>query len=135
MDIHLMDLRVSVVALHALPVIVDPIPKDIREEFGLLSLHDAYFGIHKPKDISEADLARKRLIFDEFFYLQLGQLFQMLEGLGTQVEKVGLLDKYRRPENNTVQRNGPVSPRRFWSSFPILLLPVNCKLFQKLFGI
>lgn len=89
-------------ALHALPVIVDPIPKDIREEFGLLSLHDAYFGIHKPKDISEADLARKRLIFDEFFYLQLGQLFQMLEGLGTQVEKVGLLDKYRRPENNTV---------------------------------
>lgn len=30
----------------------------------------AYFGIHKPKDISEADLARKRLIFDEFFYLQ-----------------------------------------------------------------
>lgn len=26
----------------------------------------------------------------------------MLEGLGTQVEKVGLLDKYRRPENNTV---------------------------------
>lgn len=89
-------------ALHALPVIVDPIPKDIREEFGLLSLHDAYFGIHKPKDISEADLARKRLIFDEFFYLQLGQLFQMLEGLGTQVEKDGLLDKYRRPENNTV---------------------------------
>lgn len=89
-------------ALHALPVIVDPIPKDIREEFGLLSLHDAYFGIHKPKDISEADLARKRLIFDEFFYMQLGQLFQMLEGLGTQVEKDGLLDKYRRPENNTV---------------------------------
>lgn len=26
----------------------------------------------------------------------------MLEGLGTQVEKDGLLDKYRRPENNTV---------------------------------
>ncbi|GAU30858.1 hypothetical protein TSUD_15440, partial [Trifolium subterraneum] len=62
----------------------------------------AYFGIHKPKDISDADLARKRLIFDEFFYLQLGRLFQMLEGLGTQIEKNGLLDKYKRPENNTV---------------------------------
>ncbi|XP_004498302.1 ATP-dependent DNA helicase homolog RECG1, chloroplastic/mitochondrial isoform X3 [Cicer arietinum] len=88
-------------ALHALPVNVDPIPKDIREEFGLLSLHDAYCGIHKPMDISEADLARKRLIFDEFFYLQLGRLFQMLEGLGTQIEKDGLLEKYKRPENNT----------------------------------
>jgi ATP-dependent DNA helicase RecG len=26
----------------------------------------------------------------------------MLEGLGTQIEKDGLLDKYKRPENNTV---------------------------------
>lgn len=30
----------------------------------------AYIGIHQPKHIDEADLARKRLIFDEFFYLQ-----------------------------------------------------------------
>ena len=30
----------------------------------------AYIGIHQPKNINEADLARKRLIFDEFFYLQ-----------------------------------------------------------------
>ncbi|KAG5006872.1 hypothetical protein JHK82_024806 [Glycine max] len=30
----------------------------------------AYFGIHKSKHINEADLAHKRLIFDEFFYLQ-----------------------------------------------------------------
>ncbi|XP_061349248.1 ATP-dependent DNA helicase homolog RECG, chloroplastic isoform X2 [Gastrolobium bilobum] len=89
-------------ALQALPVDVDPIPKDITEEFGLLNLHDAYFGIHKPKDVNEADLARKRFIFDEFFYLQLGRLFQMLEGLGTQIEKDGLLDKYRRPEHNVV---------------------------------
>ncbi|CAK8570363.1 unnamed protein product [Lathyrus sativus] len=90
-------------ALHALPVNVDPVPRDITEEFGLLCLHDAYFGIHKPKDLSEADLARKRLIFDEFFYLQLGRLFQMLDGLGTQIEKDGLLDKYRRPEVNSVR--------------------------------
>ncbi|QHO53598.1 hypothetical protein HN51_022385 [Arachis hypogaea] len=89
-------------ALQALPSNIDPIPEDITKQFGLLSLHDAYFAIHKPKDINEADLARKRLIFDEFFYLQLGRLFQMLEGLGTQIEKDGLLDKYRRPESNAV---------------------------------
>ncbi|XP_034683646.1 ATP-dependent DNA helicase homolog RECG, chloroplastic isoform X3 [Vitis riparia] len=57
-------------ALHSLPVNIDPIPKDIIEDFGLLSLHSAYVGIHQPKDLKEADLARKRLIFDEFFYLQ-----------------------------------------------------------------
>ncbi|KAG2709566.1 hypothetical protein I3760_05G245800 [Carya illinoinensis] len=84
--------------LQALPINVDPIPEDITQDFGLLSLHDAYIGIHKPKNINEADLARKRLIFDEFFYLQLGRLYQMLEGLGTKIEKDGLLDRYRKPE-------------------------------------
>lgn len=89
-------------ALQALPINVDPIPEVVIGDFGLLSLHDAYIGIHQPKNIEEADLARKRLIFDEFFYLQLGRLFQMLEGLGTQIEKDGLLDKYRRPEVNAI---------------------------------
>lgn len=27
-------------------------------------------GIHRPKNLNEADLAGRRLIFDEFFYLQ-----------------------------------------------------------------
>lgn len=89
-------------ALNAVPVNVDPIPKDIIQDFGLVALRDAYIGIHRPNDLAEADLARKRLIFDEFFYLQLGRLFQMLEGLGTQIEKNGLLDKYRKPELNAV---------------------------------
>ncbi|EOY00966.1 DEAD/DEAH box RNA helicase family protein isoform 2, partial [Theobroma cacao] len=87
-------------ALQALPVNIDPIPEEIIQEFGLLCLHDAYSGIHQPKNLEEADLARKRLIFDEFFYLQLGRLFQMLEGLGTKIEKDGLLDMYRKPEVN-----------------------------------
>ncbi|KAF8021297.1 hypothetical protein BT93_G1662 [Corymbia citriodora subsp. variegata] len=85
-------------ALQTLSFSVDPIPKDVTQELGILCLHDAYMGIHQPKNIYEADSARKRLIFDEFFYLQLGRLFQMLEGLGTEIEKVGLLDKYRKPE-------------------------------------
>lgn len=34
------------------------------------NLMQAYVGIHRPKNLTEADLARKRLIFDEFFYLQ-----------------------------------------------------------------
>ncbi|XP_039065425.1 ATP-dependent DNA helicase homolog RECG, chloroplastic-like isoform X2 [Hibiscus syriacus] len=87
-------------ALQAVQENIDPIPNEIINEFGLLRLHDAYVGIHQPMNIKEADLARKRLIFDEFFYLQLGRLFQMLDGLGTQIEKDGLLEKYRKPEAN-----------------------------------
>ena len=33
---------------------------------------------------------------------QLGRLYQMLEGLGTKIEKDGLLDRYRKPELNSV---------------------------------
>ncbi|KAI9387032.1 hypothetical protein POPTR_010G112500v4 [Populus trichocarpa] len=89
-------------AVRALLADVDPIPKEIIQDFGLLRLHEAYIGIHQPKNADEADLARKRLIFDEFFYLQLGRLFQMLEGLGSRMEKDGLLDKYSKPELNAV---------------------------------
>lgn len=38
----------------------------------------AYIGIHQPKNINEADLARKRLIFDEFFYLQVTFIHNIL---------------------------------------------------------
>ncbi|XP_065855792.1 ATP-dependent DNA helicase homolog RECG, chloroplastic isoform X1 [Euphorbia lathyris] len=89
-------------AVLALALDIDPIPKEIREEFRLLHLHDAYTGIHKPKSAEEADSARRRFIFDEFFYLQLGRLFQMLEGLDTGMEKEGLLDKYRKPVLNSL---------------------------------
>ncbi|KAL9252860.1 ATP-dependent DNA helicase homolog RECG, chloroplastic-like protein [Drosera capensis] len=76
---------------------IDPIPKRVREKFGLLHLPDAYAEIHQPKDMDVADLARKRFIFDDFFYFQLGRLYQMLEGLSSRVEKEGLLEKFKNP--------------------------------------
>ncbi|XP_057765904.1 ATP-dependent DNA helicase homolog RECG, chloroplastic [Salvia miltiorrhiza] len=88
-------------ALKMLPAYHDPLPKDIIQDFHLPSLSDAYIGIHQPTSFRMADLARRRLIFDEFFYLQLGKLFQMLEGLGTKLEKDGLLERYIKPGLNT----------------------------------
>ncbi|KAL5726710.1 DNA helicase [Ranunculus cassubicifolius] len=88
--------------LRALSRDIDPIPKDICEELGLLNLYDAYTVIHNPKSLHEADLARKRLLFDEFFYLQLGRLFQMLGPLATQMEREGLLSRYRESKVNGV---------------------------------
>lgn len=107
-----------------LPANIDPIPINIIKDFGLVSLNDAYRSIHRPKDLHEADSARKRLIFDEFFYLQLARLFQMLEGLGSQIEKDGLLDKYRKPELNAVFVEGWSDlAKNFLSALPYTLSP------------
>lgn len=37
-------------------------------------LMEAYMQIHRPKDLNQAESARRRLIFDEFFYLQVSFL-------------------------------------------------------------
>lgn len=67
--------------LPALPLDIDPLPKDIRKKHELVELRQAYFGIHTPQDAKDAEQARQRLVFDEFFYLQLGLLLhrQQLE--------------------------------------------------------
>ncbi|XP_072959822.1 ATP-dependent DNA helicase homolog RECG1, chloroplastic/mitochondrial isoform X1 [Typha angustifolia] len=87
-------------ALKILTSDMDPMPPEILTEFNLLNLVDAYMGIHQPKHLNEADLARRRIIFDDFFYLQLGRLFQMLQALGTRVEKENLLYRYKNQELN-----------------------------------
>ncbi|KAG8059662.1 hypothetical protein GUJ93_ZPchr0002g26208 [Zizania palustris] len=89
-------------ALKMLNPDIDPMPHKVLVEFNLPNLFDAYMGIHKPKNLDEADLARRRLIFDDFFYLQLGRLFQMLEAVGTRIEKEELLLKCKNHELNTV---------------------------------
>ncbi|CAN0871667.1 ATP-dependent DNA helicase homolog RECG, chloroplastic [Linum grandiflorum] len=89
-------------AVQVLSADIDPIPRHITQDFGLLPLGYAYLRIHQPKSVEDADSARKRLIFDEFFYLQLGRLFQMLEGLGSRIEKDGLLDKHINPKFDVV---------------------------------
>ncbi|XP_071702127.1 ATP-dependent DNA helicase homolog RECG1, chloroplastic/mitochondrial [Rutidosis leptorrhynchoides] len=108
--------------LDSLPSDIDPVPENILQMFGLLNLRDAYIGIHQPANFNEADLARRRIIFDEFFYLQLGRLFQMLEGLGSWIEKDGLLDKYRNPTTNaTLSENWCTLTKKFLKILPYSL--------------
>ncbi|MEM6717436.1 MAG: ATP-dependent DNA helicase RecG, partial [Cyanobacteria bacterium P01_C01_bin.147] len=54
--------------------LVDPLPEAIRQELGLVPLPVAIAHIHFPKDEDDLQAARHRLVFDEFFYLQLGLL-------------------------------------------------------------
>ncbi len=67
--------RKAVVA--ALPSVVelrDPLPKALREKYELVDLAVAIAHIHFPPSTDELATARRRLVFDEFFYLQLGLL-------------------------------------------------------------
>ncbi|PKA55136.1 DEAD-box ATP-dependent RNA helicase 9 [Apostasia shenzhenica] len=104
-------------ALKILPRDIDPIPNDILEEFHLPNLLDAFVGIHCPKSLQEADLARRRLNFDEFFYMQLARLFQMIEPLSTPIEKEELLCKYKSNRLNVI-------PLEEWSNLTKSLLNV-----------
>ncbi len=67
--------RKSVVAvLPAAAQIRDPLPAEIRNQYGLEKLKNAITCIHFPDNREELTHARRRLVFDEFFYLQLGFL-------------------------------------------------------------
>jgi len=50
----------------------DPIPENIRERYSLPPLKDVLFSIHFPKNMDEAENAKRRLIFEELLVLVLG---------------------------------------------------------------
>ncbi len=66
--------KAIVAALPATAQLKDPLPDALRKQYGLLKLPEAIANIHFPADSTTKEAARRRLIFDEFFYLQLGFL-------------------------------------------------------------
>ena len=48
------------------------IPQSVRERYGILPAERAYYAIHQPQTMEEAELAKKRLIFEEFFVFSAG---------------------------------------------------------------
>ena len=48
------------------------IPEPVRQEYGILSADRAYYAIHEPASMAEAEMAKKRLIFEEFFVFSAG---------------------------------------------------------------
>ena len=63
-----------IAALPAAAKLKDPLPPALRNKYGLIELTDAIANIHFPSDSAVLEVARRRLVFDEFFYLQLGLL-------------------------------------------------------------
>ena len=48
------------------------IPQEVRQRYGILPADRAYFAIHEPGSMAEAEMAKKRLIFEEFFVFSAG---------------------------------------------------------------
>ena len=48
------------------------IPEEVRQQYGILPADRAYAAIHEPASMAEAELAKKRLIFEEFFVFSAG---------------------------------------------------------------
>ncbi|MCY7407252.1 MAG: DNA helicase RecG, partial [Alkalinema sp. CAN_BIN05] len=54
--------------------LAETLPEGLRSQYNLAEIQRAIAQIHFPDDRESLDAARKRLVFDEFFYLQLGLL-------------------------------------------------------------
>ena len=48
------------------------LPEAIRAKYGILPAERAYYAIHQPASMQEAELAKRRLIFEEFFVFSAG---------------------------------------------------------------
>lgn len=66
--------KTVVMALPSVAELKDPMPREMREKHDLVDLRVAIAHIHFPPSSDELAIARRRLVFDEFFYLQLGLL-------------------------------------------------------------
>lgn len=66
--------KAIVAALPAVNQIQEALPEGLRQKYDLIGIQEAIANIHFPPDQTALDRARHRLVFDEFFYLQLGLL-------------------------------------------------------------
>ncbi|MFM2433195.1 MAG: hypothetical protein RLZZ511_4409 [Cyanobacteriota bacterium] len=66
--------RAVVASLKAIDQLQETLPAGLRQQYELIDIQAAIASIHFPDSSEALDAARKRLVFDEFFYLQLGLL-------------------------------------------------------------
>lgn len=66
--------KAVIAALPAINQLQDPLPLILCQEMQLVALKEAIQNIHFPEDVTALASARRRLVFDEFFFLQLGLL-------------------------------------------------------------
>ncbi|MGF1601609.1 MAG: ATP-dependent DNA helicase RecG [Thermosynechococcaceae cyanobacterium] len=76
--------RAVIAVLPAATKLKEPLPEALLNSQNLVGIGDAIANIHFPENSTALDRARRRLIFDEFFYLQLGLLLRRQQQRQTQ---------------------------------------------------
>ncbi|MEG4876891.1 ATP-dependent DNA helicase RecG [Microcoleus sp. CZ3-B4] len=94
-------------ALEMTELLIDPLPQHLRRKCGLMELQVAIANIHQPPDEPKLETARRRLVFDEFFYLQLSFLVR----------------RHRLLARSAITKITPTSPllEQFYSQLPFSL--------------
>ncbi|MDA0213188.1 MAG: ATP-dependent DNA helicase RecG [Cyanobacteria bacterium FC1] len=70
------ELRDSIQTALSQVQLVDPLPRKLKQRYELVDLQTAIAHIHFPDDTNALEAARRRLVFDEFFYLQMALLLR-----------------------------------------------------------
>ena len=79
-------------ALEICDVPQEIIPQQVRQKYGILSADRAYYAIHEPTSMAEAEMAKKRLIFEEFFVFSAGLSLMRASRAGKTAEAYKNLD-------------------------------------------
>lgn len=79
--------------------IYEPLPSYIVEKFNFISKKQAIIDMHKPKTLDEVEIARKRLVFEELFSMQLNLALIRKENnknksIKLEIKKGGLVEKF-----------------------------------------
>ncbi len=79
--------------------IYDPLPDYLKRDLNLIEKRQAELDMHKPKNHDEIERARFRLVFEEFFSMQLNLCLlrkehEKEEGVRLEVKKGGLVEKF-----------------------------------------
>ena len=80
------------------------LPEAVRRQYGILPADRAYYAIHQPSSMAEAEMAKKRLIFEEFFVFS----------AGLSLMRATRADKHTAPYENT-------DLRPFYAALPFTL--------------
>ncbi len=68
------------------------LPEDVRRRYDILPAQRAYFAIHEPNSMAEAEMAKRRLIFEEFFVFSAGLALMRASRAGKKTEPYANVD-------------------------------------------
>ncbi|MDX1377919.1 MAG: ATP-dependent DNA helicase RecG [Anaerolineales bacterium] len=76
------------------PAVVDALPESVRNSAKMMTLGEALLQVHFPESQDNLEAARKRLAFDEIFYLQMGVLQQKRDWKSVEARRFSVSDEW-----------------------------------------